>query len=458
MTDAAIESLGRVHFMGVGGAGMSGIARIMAMRGMAVSGCDAKESRALVALRALGVEISIGHDPDHLHEVDTLVYSSAIRPATKELGFAHERDIRVLQRAQALAALMQGHHVVAIAGTHGKTTTTSMAAVALQHAGLDPSFAIGGTLGDSGANAHDGVGELFVAEADESDGSFMHYKPHMAVITNIEADHLDHYPDIDAVLAAFKEFAGSVTGTVIGCADDENASALARSVGGVTYGTVAGSDLLLEDIAPTPQGVRFSARWRGDHLGEIQLLVPGRHNALNAGAVLALGLCYGVPAASLIAGLGAFSGTRRRFDIRGEVNGAVVVDDYAHHPTEISATLTAAREMYPGRQLIAVFQPHRYTRTAAFLSEFASALGKADHVILAEVYAAGEDAIPGASGAALARILNADNVDVTFEPSLVDLAALVARTVSGPACILTMGAGDITLIAPEILAALSSRE
>jgi UDP-N-acetylmuramate--alanine ligase len=444
--------------MGVGGAGMSGIARIMAMRGMAISGCDAKESRALVALRALGVDISIGHDPAHIHEADTVVYSSAIRTSTKELMLAQERPLRVLQRAQALAALMQGHRVVAIAGTHGKTTTTSMAAVALQHAGLDPSFAIGGTLGDSGANAHDGAGDLFVAEADESDGSFMYYKPDIAVITNVEADHLDHYADIDAVLAAFKEFAGSVTGTVIGCADDEHASALARALGGVTYGTVVGSDLLLQEIAPTRQGVSFLATWRGEQIGEVRLLVPGRHNALNAGAVLAVGLTVGAPAASLIAGLAAFSGTRRRFDVRGEVGEAVVVDDYAHHPTEISATLAAAREMYPGRELIAVFQPHRYTRTAAFLSEFSHALAQADRVIVAEVYAAGEDAIPGASGAALAHQLAVLDVDVTFEPSLVNLAEVVADTVSGPACILTMGAGDITLIAPEILLALSAQK
>jgi UDP-N-acetylmuramate--alanine ligase len=438
--------------MGVGGAGMSGIARIMAMLGWPVSGCDAKDSRALAGLRALGVDIAVGHDPAHLDGIDTVVYSSAIRPSTAELSAARDRGLRVWQRAEALAAVMRDRRVIAVAGTHGKTTTTSMIAVALQHAGLDPSFAIGGTLSDSGANAHDGTGDFFVAEADESDGSFIHYQPEIAIVTNIEADHLDHYADVDAVLAAFKEFTGSVSGIVIGCADDALAGELARSVGGVTYGTVAGSDLLISDIAVRP--LSFSAQWHGEELGRVRLAVPGRHNALNAGAALAAGIVAGVDPAALIEGLGGFTGTRRRFDIRGESDGVVVIDDYAHHPTEITATLAAAREMYPGRAVVAIFQPHRFSRTAAFLGEFAAALSTADHVVITEVYAAGEDAIPGASGAALAHEVARLGAAVEFEPALMDIPRRLAGVVAGPTCVLTLGAGDITLIAPEILANL----
>lgn len=442
------SDLGRVHFIGIGGAGMSGIARIMAMRGIVVSGCDLKESRALVALRALGVEISIGHHVDHLDGVDTVVYSSAVGRNVDELSRAHERGIRTLQRAEALASLMEGRRVIAIAGTHGKTTTTSMMTVVLQHAGLDPSFAIGGTITDSGANAHDGAGELFVVEADESDGSFVHYFPEIAVVTNIEADHMDHYSDEAAVRQAFDGFVHTVSGPVVVCGDDSKAKALLARHDGFTYGT-GPADLVLRDIA-SHQHVTFAASWKGTNLGDFQLSIPGTHNALNAGAVIAVALHLGLTLEQIREGLKAFTGTRRRFELRGQGRGISVIDDYAHHPTEISATLTAARDVFPGRQVVAVFQPHRYTRTAAFLADFAQALAAADAVVVTEVYAAGEQSIPGATGAALAHLLERTGKSVIYEPSLSAIADRVSEIVATDAVVLTMGAGDITLVSGDI--------
>jgi UDP-N-acetylmuramate--alanine ligase len=291
-----------------------------------------------------------------------------------------------------------------------------------------------------------------VAEADESDGSFLHYRPEISIITNIEADHLDHYGDLDAVVAAFGEFASTTTGVIIGCGDDPGAAALVRGAGGITYGTGPDNDLVMTDLQVHP--LSFAVSWRGNDLGRVALAVPGRHNALNAAAALAAGLAVDADPERLIAGLAAFAGTRRRFDVRGQHRDVLVVDDYAHHPTEISATLAAAREVHPDRTIIAIFQPHRFSRTAAFLEQFADALATADRVVITEVYAAGEAAIPGASGAALARALVERGVEVVFEPALMAIPELIASSVTGPACVLTLGAGDITLIAPEILAAL----
>lgn len=440
--------LGSVHFMGIGGAGMSGIARIMAMRGIAVSGCDLKDSRALTSLRALGVKTEVGHDPKHLDGVQTLVYSSAIRPSVSEFASAQEQGIRILQRAQALAALMAERRVIAVAGTHGKTTTTSMMTVVLQHAGLDPSFAIGGTITDSGAHAHDGSGHEFVVEADESDGSFVHYFPEIAIITNIEADHMDHYADDDAVFGAFKSFSNTVSGPLVVCGDDLTARSLLSGRTGITYG-FGESDLQITDVQ-SHRAVSFAATWKGKSLGRFSLSIPGVHNALNAGAVIAVALHLGLEVETIRSGLAVFTGTRRRFEVRGQSSSVAVIDDYAHHPTEITATLKAARDVYPGRQVIAVFQPHRYSRTAAFLSEFAESLKACDVAIITEVYAAGESAIPGATGAALTHLAQQAGVNVIFEPSLSAIASLVQRTLQGDAVVLTLGAGDITLISGDI--------
>lgn len=443
------EALGRVHFMGLGGAGMSGIARIMAMRGITVSGCDAKESRALVGLRALGVRALIGHDVSHLDDVDALVYSSAVRPSVAELQRAREMGLTVLQRAEALATLMEDRRVIAVAGTHGKTTTTSMATVVLQHAGLDPSFAIGGTITDSGAHAHDGSGEFFVVEADESDGSFIHYRPEIAIVTNIEADHMDHYQDDEAVTSAFHDFASTVSGPLIVCGDDPRAARLIAQREGYTYG-VGPCDLQIESVQSHAR-VSFSARWQGRDLGRFDLAIPGHHNALNAGAVITTALHLGIGVDEIKNGLSAFTGTRRRFERRGESDSVVVIDDYAHHPTEIAATLQAARDAFPGRRIIAVFQPHRYSRTAAFLGDFARTLAQADLAVVTEVYAAGEETIPGATGSALVHAAEALGAKTIYEPSLSKIADRVAEVVGPePTVVLTLGAGDITLIAGEI--------
>lgn len=444
------EELGNVHFMGIGGSGMSGIARIMAMRGVRVSGCDLKDSRALVALRALGVTTSIGHDPDHLEGVTTVVYSSAVRSNNSELQKAQANGLRVLQRAEALATLMADRRVIAVAGTHGKTTTTSMMAVVLQHAAKDPSFVIGGTITDSGANAHDGAGSEFVVEADESDGSFIHYHPEFAIITNIEADHMDHFASDAAVTQAFSDFAQTVSGSLVVCGDDQRARSLLSIRPGLTYGQ-GDCDLVIRDVVSDSR-VSFSASFKGEDLGRFDLAIAGRHNALNAGAVIATSLALGVEVELIREGLKSFTGTRRRFERRGESPSVCVIDDYAHHPTEIAATLTAARDAFPGRKVIAVFQPHRYSRTAAFLEEFAQSLSGADLAIVTEVYAAGEESIPGATGAALVHRAKSHGVDVVYQPSLASIPEQVASFISGKCVVLTLGAGDITLVAGEIAA------
>lgn len=449
MTSRA-EDLGAVHFIGMGGAGMSGIARIMAMRGISVSGCDLKDSRALVSLRALGVKTYVGHDPSHLDGVDTVVYSSAVRSTSPELQAAISSGRTVLQRAEALASLMADRRVIAVAGTHGKTTTTSLLSVVLQQAGLDPSFAIGGTITDSGAHAHDGAGEFFVVEADESDGSFVHYRPEIAIVTNIEADHMDHYADTEAVTTAFKEFAATVSGPLIVCGDDPNALSLLKEHPGYSYGW-GDHDLRLSELKSS-EHVSFTAAWQGNDLGRFELSVAGSHNALNAGAVIVAALLAGVSVEQIKQGLRTFTGTRRRFEVRGTGAKVTVIDDYAHHPTEIAATISAARDVFPGRRLIAVFQPHRYSRTAAFMSEFATALTQADVVLITEVYAAGEETIPGATGAALAQLTSRNHVHVVFEPSLTKLAEQVDLLLDGqPTVVLAMGAGDITLACAEIV-------
>ena len=460
----AADRLGRVHFIGIGGAGMSGIARILLARGVAVTGSDAKDSTALVALRALGAGIHVGHDAAQLGAADTVVVSSAIRQANPEYAEARARGLLVLPRAAALASVMAGRRAVAVAGTHGKTTTTSMLTVALQHCAADPSFAIGGSLNESGANAHDGSGDVFVAEADESDGSFLLYSPHAAVVTNVEADHLDHYGTAAAVDEAFVRFTGRIQpgGFLVTCADDPGARKLATEAraGGVdvrTYGLGEDADVRLEGLAVVAGGYGFEPVANGRRLGRIELQVPGAHNALNAAAALSVGLGLGFAAGELREGLSGFTGTRRRFELKGTIRGVRVYDDYAHHPTELDAVLRAAREVSgPGGRIVVAFQPHRYSRTAAFTKEFGTALGLADHVVVMDIYSAGEDPIPGVTGASVAAAVPLPAGDVVFEPSWSAVAARLADRASAGDLVLTLGAGDITMIGPEVLALLGS--
>lgn len=390
----------RIHFIGIGGAGMSGLARISLSHGITVSGSDAKDSSVVKALQALGATIATVHSASNVDGADLVVYSTAISTSNPELMRAQDLKLSILTRAAALSILMSESKSIAVAGTHGKTTTSSMMAVALQACGADPSFAIGGTITASGSNAHRGTGEIFVAEADESDGSFIEYHPYAAIVTNVEHDHVDFFATLADVAQAFKDFAATINkdGFLTYCADDEGARALASTVKTcalISYGVDESCDLRLDSIELEAMGSRARAIWRGKVVGFIELQVPGHHNLLNAAAVLATGLNLGFPAPELLTGLSVFRGTGRRFELIGTVHGIRVIDDYGHHPTEIDVTLKAARRFAGDGRLIVIFQPHRYSRTKAFSAQFAKALDVADRAIVLEVYAASENQLLG---------------------------------------------------------------
>jgi UDP-N-acetylmuramate--alanine ligase len=459
-----VGELGRVHFVGIGGAGLSGIARIMLARGVEVSGSDAKPSATIDALQALGARCHVGHEADHVHGADTVVVSTAVREDNPEVVEARRLGLRLLPRSAALESVMQGRRVIAVAGTHGKTTTTSMLTVALQHCGADPSFAIGGELNESGSNAHDGTGDLFVAEADESDGAFLVYSPHVALVTNVEADHLDNYGTPEAYRAAFVEFLDQLDpdGFLVVCVDDPGGADLAgvarqRGLSVVGVGEAADADVRAEGVELVGSSSRFTVVDRGRRLGEVRLQIPGRHYVLDALAALACGLRLGFGFAELAEGLGAYSGTRRRMELKGEVGGIRVFDSYAHHPREIAGDLVAARSLAgPGRVVVA-FQPHMVSRTRIFGAEMGAALGAADEVVVMDVYVAREDPEPGVTGALVADAVPLPPERVLFEPSWSATAGdLVARARPGDV-ILTLGAGDVTLLGPEVLALLAAR-
>ncbi|MGY1618068.1 UDP-N-acetylmuramate--L-alanine ligase [Geodermatophilus sp. SYSU D00691] len=455
----ALGELGAVHFVGIGGAGMSGIARILLARGVRVSGSDRRDTPTLLALRALGARVEVGHDPAHLGDADTVVVSTAIRDDNPELAEARARGLRVLPRAVALAAVMAGRRSVAVAGTHGKTSTTSMLTVAVQACGVDASFAIGGNLNESGSNAHAGEGDVFVAEADESDRSFLLLSPHAAIVTNVEADHLDNYGDLAAVEAAFDRFLQTVDpdGFVVVCIDDPGAARLARVPGKArvrTYGTVEDADLRILDLAVAPDGTSWTAVLDGRVIGRVRIQVPGAHMARNSAAALLAGTELGLPADGLIEGLARFGGVHRRFELKGVVAGVRVYDDYAHHPTEVRAQLAAARAVAGDGRLVVAFQPHLYSRTREFADGFGDALGLADEVVVMDVYGAREDPVPGVTGALVADAVPLPPERVHFEPSWSAAApALAARARPGD-LVVTMGAGDVSMVGPEVLEAL----
>ncbi|MHB8273985.1 MAG: UDP-N-acetylmuramate--L-alanine ligase [Dermatophilaceae bacterium] len=470
------SSLGSVHFIAIGGAGMSGVARVMLAQGIAVSGSDAKESLVLTALAAEGAVVHIGHDATHLEGADTVVISSAIREDNAELREARSRGLRVLHRSQALASVMRGSRKVAVAGANGKTTTTSMLTVALQHCGLDPSFVIGGELAKHGTNAHHGTGDIFVAEADESDGSFLVYRPEVAIVTNVQPDHLDFYGTFEAVRAAYVMFAATVPphGLLVTCADDPGSRALAevaRAAGTrvITYGLASDADVRLTELGGA--GLRAHAVLMGAGLdsvvlGRLEIGMPGRHNVLNAtAAFVAATEGLGQQPARVLEGLAGFTGTRRRFESKGEVAGVRVVDDYAHNPGKVTAVVETALSLAAPGRLIVVFQPHLYSRTRDFAAELAEALSPADIVIVMDVYAAREDPVPGVTGALIADRL-AEAVErphsevvrfVRFVPSWSDVAPLVAQIAAPGDLVVTVGAGDVTMVGPEILRLLIQR-
>ena len=468
-----LAELGRVHFTGIGGAGMSGIARIMLARGVAVSGSDAAAGGQLDSLTALGADVHVGHAASHLAGADTLVVSSAIRPDNPELAAARAHGLRILPRAAALASVMLGRRGVAVAGTHGKTTTTGMITTALRHIGADPGYVIGGILTETGLGAEDGKGEVFVAEADESDASFLMLTPEVAVVTCIEADHLDNYPGLAEIEAAFTAFARQIVagGVLIACADDPGARTLAAAAasGGIrvrSYGEAADADYRVSSVRTAGMSVSLAvsaAQAAGPGGAETVWLtigVPGRHNALNGAAAYAAVRELGVAAGPAADGVAAYRGTGRRMERKGEAAGVLVLDSYAHHPTELAADLRAARGIRDG-QVIAVFQPHLFSRTRIFAGEFGAALGLADKVFVLDVYAAREDPEPGVTGELVAsavpggRAVFASGRDgAPGRDGLPDAVAEVARPGD---LVLTMGAGDVTMLGPQIVAALAAR-
>jgi UDP-N-acetylmuramate--alanine ligase len=462
-----VSELGNVHFTAIGGAGMSGIARIMLARGMTVSGSDSADSALLGELAAAGARVSVGHAADQLGDADTLVVSTAIRPDNPELVEAQRRGLRVLHRAAALASVMLDHQGIAVAGTHGKTTTTSMITTVLLHCGADPSYVIGGILAESGVGAALGAGQAFVVEADESDGSFLMFSPDAAVVTSVEADHLDNYGTLAAVEAAFAAFAGRITdgGMLLACADDPGARALAGavrpSVTALTYGTAADASYRITGIQA--RGMRTALTVTGGPgtvlagAGpvELEIAVPGRHNALNATAAFGLTVQLGLPVADAVDGLAAYRGARRRMELKGEADGVQVIDSYAHHPTELAADLAAARDVAAGGRVIAIFQPHLFSRTRIFAADFGAALGAADEVMVLDVYAAREDPEPGVTGKLISDAVPGGGA--VFLPDRAAVPAAVASLAKPGDLVLTMGAGDVTQLGPMIVAALRDR-
>lgn len=485
--------LSRIHMVGIGGAGMSGIARILLARGHQVSGSDMKDSRSILALTSAGAKVAIGHAAENLDllgDKPTVVVTSfaAIPQDNPELQGARELGIPVLRRSDVLALLMEDRRALLLAGTHGKTSTTSMAVAALQAAGTDPSFAIGGQLNRAGTNAHHGTGDILVAEADESDGSFLSYSPMVAVITNVEPDHLDYFGTEEAYRQVFVDFAQRVQpgGALVVCVDDPGAAQLGTYVASgqwaedrgeagephpITvwgYGTREAIDAhpeipagaVVENMTITPQGTHASITLPAleDQRIELQVRIPGAHMVLNATSALLGGALLGADVAKLAEGIGDFDGVRRRFDYHGEAAGVQVYDDYAHHPTEITAVLTAARERVVATglgKIIAVFQPHLYSRTMTFAREFGEALSLADEVILMEIFGAREDPVEGVDS----RIIG-EHIDGTWDYQPVFNAVpqdVVERANSGD-MVLTIGAGTVTMLADEILLALQDAD
>ncbi|MEW2591677.1 UDP-N-acetylmuramate--L-alanine ligase [Micromonospora aurantiaca] len=458
------EDLGRIHLIGVGGVGMAGLARLFLTRGLPVSGSELREWPSLAGLRALGGTIHSTHEASNLDGVDTVVYSSAIPQDHLEMVEARRRGLRVLHRSEALAAAMTGRRTVAVAGTHGKTSTTSMVTMVLQQAGTDPSFVIGGEISEVGSGAHHGTGEHFVVEADESDRSFLIYRPFVSIITNVEADHLNTYGDLATLEAAFAEFARLTdpAGFVITCADDAGGRRLAETLRAEgrrvwTYGESADADLRMSEVVSSAHGVRYQAEIEGRPLGEIRLPVPGRHMALNSAAAVLAAYLLELPVAAAEAALGAFPGVRRRFERKGVADGVLVYDEYAYHPTSMTLALQTLREVAGDGRLIVVFQPYRLYRTRDNQAEIAAALGIADEVVLLEVFGPGETRRPGEGSAALIQEVSLPAERKVFVESWDDVPAEVARRARTGDVVVTMGAPPISLMGDQLLDALLAR-
>ena len=449
------DDLGAVHFVGIGGSGMSGIARLFLGAGHTVTGSDLRESDNVLALRELGARVSIGHDAGNVGDADTLVVTGALWQDNPEYVLARERGIPVLHRSQALAWLIKSHRLVSVAGAHGKTTSTGMIVTGLLGLGQHPSFVNGGVIESLGVSSASGTDDLFVVEADESDGSFLLYDTAVALITNVDPDHLDHYGSLEAFEAAFVDFAGNASEFVVISSDDPGAVSVTARLAGkrvVTFGEDAAADVRVHSIV-TDGPVRFGVRWAGeDYFATLR--IPGKHNAINAAGAFAVLVGLGFdPAASLDA-VSAFGGTERRFELHGTVRGVSVYDDYAHHPTEVAAALSAARTVVGGGRIIAVHQPHLYSRTRMFAQEFADTLEKyADQTIVLDVYGAREDPVPGVTGALVSGRFR-DPAHVAFVPDWQDAADYLASIAREGDFVVTLGCGDVYRIVPQLLDSL----
>ena len=456
----------RIHFVGIGGIGMCGLAELLRAQGYQVTGSDVAEGPTVARLRSLGVAVAIGHEAKHVEGADVVVVSSAVRPSNPELVEAERHGVPVIPRAEMLAEVMRLKDGIAVAGTHGKTTTTSLLAHVLQVAGLDPTIVVGGRVIGAGAEsersgARLGSGSFLVAEADESDGSFLHLAPVIAVVTNVEAEHLDHHGSVAALEDAFGAFLERLPfwGAAVLCLDDPGVQRLLARVGRrrITYGLLAQADWVAAEVRTDGGGMRFAVRRHGEALGSVSLPLAGRHNVANALAALAVADEVEVPFAVAADALASFRGVERRFETKGVVAGVRVVDDYGHHPTEVRATLAAARGVHTGR-IVVVFQPHRYTRTRDLFDAFTTAFHDADLLVLTEIYAAGEPKIHGVEAAALADAIRArGHRDVRFVPELERVPAELVPELRSGDLVLTLGAGSVSQLGPRLLERLVER-
>lgn len=449
------EDLGKVHFIGIGGSGMSGIARILLGMGHEVTGSDLRDTSNVAALRELGATINIGHDASHLGNPDTVVVTSALWPTNPEYVLAKELGIPVLHRSAALAYLTTKHRLVAVAGAHGKTTSTGMVITGLLRLGVDPSFVNGGVIAELGSSSSSGKDDLFIIEADESDGSFLHYDTAVALITNVDPDHLDHYGSLEAFEAEFGKFAQGAKEFVAISSDDPGAVRVTRLLTDrrvITFGKAENSDVRLLQIDASGPKVSFTLAFEGSEYSAT-LNVPGEHNAINASGAFAVLVGLGFDPAKSLAGVATFSGTERRFELHGVRRGVSVYDDFAHHPTEVAAALTAARAVVGDGKLITVFQPHLYSRTRLMHKEFADALALSDQVVVMDIYAAREDPEPGVTGQLVSDSFN-DPQKVHYVPLWDDAPAAAAALAHDGDFIVTMGCGDVYRMVPQILTAL----
>jgi len=451
----------RIHFVGIGGSGMSGIAEVLANLGYTVTGSDLAESGPVRRLRQMGIKVAIGHAAENIANADAVVVSSAVKPDNPEVARAREAHIPVVPRAMMLAELMRFKQGIAIAGTHGKTTTTSLVAAVLAEAGLDPTLVIGGRLNSIGTNAKLGKGEFLVAEADESDASFLYLQPVISVVTNIDADHMETYgQDFEKLKATFVEFLGHLPfyGLAVVCKDDPHVRAIMPAITRpmLTYGIESDADMRAVNVRWEGERMRFEAVFKGLPTLDVTLSIPGVHNVLNSLAVIAVGREVGAPDAAIVKALGEFSGVGRRFQRFGEIGLAAggtftLVDDYGHHPAEMAATLAAARGAFPGRRVVLAFQPHRFTRTRDLFEDFVKVLSTADEVVLADVYPAGEAPIVAADGRSLARAVRVlGKVEPVFVETSAEMRDAVLGRLRDGDVVITMGAGSIGHLAPEL--------